>query len=44
MKAQRAEETDYVELSSDADAVYDKVIDIDLDELKPLIACPHSAR
>ena len=33
---------DYVELSSDADAVYDKVIDIDLGELKPLIACPHS--
>ncbi len=33
---------DYTELSSDADAVYDKVIDIDLDELKPLIACPHS--
>lgn len=33
---------DYVELSSDADAVYDKVIDIDLDDLKPLIACPHS--
>ena len=33
---------DYTELSSDEDAVYDKVIDIDLDELKPLIACPHS--
>lgn len=33
---------DYAELSSDADAVYDKVIDIDLDNLKPLIACPHS--
>lgn len=33
---------DYVELSSDADAVYDKVIDINLNELKPLIACPHS--
>ena len=33
---------DYTELSGDADAVYDKVIDIDLDELKPLIACPHS--
>lgn len=33
---------DYTELSSDADAVYDKVIDIDLDNLKPLIACPHS--
>lgn len=33
---------DYTELSSDADAVYDNVIDIDLDDLKPLIACPHS--
>ena len=32
----------YVELKSDADAVYDKVIDIDLFTLKPLIACPHS--
>lgn len=33
---------DYVELSSDEDAVYDMVIDINLSELKPLIACPHS--
>ncbi len=33
---------DYVELSSDPDAVYDKVININLSELKPLIACPHS--
>ena len=33
---------DFVELSSDPDAVYDKVIDINLSELKPLIACPHS--
>ncbi len=33
---------DYVKLSSDADAVYDRIIDIDLDKLKPLIACPHS--
>ena len=33
---------DYAELSSDADAVYDRIIDIDLDKLKPLIACPHS--
>lgn len=32
----------YVELKSDEDAVYDKVIDIDLSTLKPLIACPHS--
>ena len=35
-------EADYIELSSDPDAVYDKIIDINLDELKPLIACPHS--
>ena len=33
---------DYIELKSDEDAVYDKVIDINLSELKPLIACPHS--
>lgn len=33
---------DYVALASDPDAVYDKVIDINLDELEPLIACPHS--
>ncbi len=35
-------EADYIPLSSDPDAVYDKVIDINLSELKPLIACPHS--
>ncbi len=33
---------DYVPLASDPDAVYDKVITIDLDTLEPLIACPHS--
>ena len=33
---------DYVELSSDPDAVYDRVIDINLSTLKPLLACPHS--
>lgn len=33
---------DYVPLSSDPDAVYDRVIDIDLSSLKPMIACPHS--
>ena len=33
---------DYVELKSDDDAVYDRIIDINLSELKPLIACPHS--
>lgn len=41
LKAQGREE-DYTELSSDADAEYDEVIDINLDELKPLAACPHS--
>ncbi len=35
-------ENDFVALASDDDAVYDRVIDINLDELKPLIACPHS--
>jgi aconitate hydratase len=33
---------DYVELKSDEDAVYDRIIDIDLSSLKPMIACPHS--
>lgn len=33
---------DYIELSADDDAVYDKVIDIDLDKLVPMAACPHS--
>ncbi len=34
-------EADYVALASDEDAVYDRIIDIDLSTLKPLIACPH---
>ena len=29
-------------MSSDPDAVYDRIIDIDLSALKPMIACPHS--
>ena len=33
---------DYVPLESDPDAVYDRIIDIDLSALKPMIACPHS--
>ena len=32
---------DYVELKSDDDAQYDKIIDIDLSQLEPMIACPH---
>ena len=41
LKAQGREE-DYVPLSSDEDAHYDRIIEIDLSALKPLIACPHS--
>ncbi len=32
----------YVPLASDPDAVYDRIIRIDLAELEPLLACPHS--
>ena len=32
----------YIPLESDLDAVYDRIIDINLSELKPLLACPHS--
>ncbi len=35
-------EDDFVPLESDADAVYDRIINIDLSEITPLIACPHS--
>ena len=35
-------EQDWVSLESDPDAEYDRVIDIDLSTLKPLVACPHS--
>lgn len=41
LKAQ-GRESDFVELSSDEDAVYDEVIDIDLSTLVPMAACPHS--
>lgn len=40
LKAQ-GREKDWVELSADDDAVYDEVIDIDLNELVPLAAMPH---
>ena len=40
--AAQGREADYVPLSSDADAVYDRIIDIDLSTLEPMIACPHS--
>ena len=41
LKAQ-GREADYTPLCSDADAVYDRIIDIDLSTLEPMIACPHS--
>lgn len=40
LKAQGREE-DYVPLSSDPDAVYDEVIDLDLCAIRPMAACPH---
>ncbi|MCH5201285.1 MAG: aconitate hydratase [Oscillospiraceae bacterium] len=41
LKAQGREE-DWVELKADDDAVYDAVVEINLSELVPLAACPHS--
>ena len=41
LKAQGREDA-YVPLCSDPDAEYDKIIDIDLSKLEPLLACPHS--
>lgn len=41
MKAQ-GREKDWIELSADSDAVYDEEYTINLSELKPLAACPHS--
>lgn len=40
--AAEGREADFVPLASDPDAQYDRVIDIDLDKLQPMIACPHS--
>jgi len=33
---------DYVPLAADADAAYDRVIEVDLSELEPMVACPSS--
>ena len=41
LKAQDREEV-WTSLSADPDAVYDEEVDIDLSELVPLAACPHS--
>ena len=41
MKAQQRE-ADFVPLQPDEDAVYDDTLEINLDELVPLVACPNS--
>lgn len=41
LKAQKREEV-WTELSADADAEYDEVVEINLSEIEPLAACPHS--
>lgn len=33
---------DYIPLSADEDAVYDRIIEIDLSQIEPMVACPHS--
>lgn len=40
--AAEGREADFTPLASDPDAQYDRVIDIDLNTLQPMIACPHS--
>jgi len=40
--AEQGRNGDYTELSADNGAVYDRVIEINLSELVPLAACPHS--
>ncbi len=40
--AAQGRESDFVPVSADPDAVYDRVIPIDLSTLEPLAACPHS--
>ncbi len=40
--AAEGREDDFTPLAADPDAVYDRVIDIDLGTLRPMIACPHS--
>jgi len=35
-------EQDWLELKPDLDAVYDKIIEIDLSEIEPMVALPHS--
>ena len=41
LKAQKREDV-WTELSADADAEYDEVVEINLSEVEPMAACPHS--
>lgn len=41
LKAQEREK-DYSPLAADEDASYDEVVEINLSELEPMVACPHS--
>ena len=40
--AAQGREEDFLPLESDKDAVYDRVIPMDLSTLEPMVACPHS--
>ena len=40
--AAEGREADFIPLASDPDARFDRIIDIDLTTLQPMIACPHS--
>ena len=40
--AAQGREKDFVHIAPDQDAEYDRIIEIDLTSLKPMIACPHS--
>ncbi len=40
--ALQGREKDWVPLASDPDATYDEITEIDLGEIEPLVACPHS--
>ncbi len=41
LRAQKRE-VDWCEIKADEDANYDKIIDLDLSTLEPMVACPHS--
>lgn len=40
--AAQGREEDFTPLESDPDAQYDRIIEMDLSKLRPMIACPHS--